>query len=163
MVATTFLESRMKIEGTLSRTTRQAFDYIWRIQSDSGAWRGGSNVTGGHMNQTIRITRSARPEASGDEYTQSPQVRRRTNALKFPRCHPESSTSACSCGQQDTVTILSKKQVKKWQDELFSVQKLNGGWVLPELGDKKISKDLMASLSPLIRMPTQLRLLSSAG
>lgn len=146
MVATAaFLAiSDMKTKGALSETTRQAFDYIWRIQSDSGAWEKWIKCNWGPYESDdhfgVSLVALALGVASRDEYTQSPQAAEADQRLKkFLRSHPPESLHQkgmllWAAGYRND--LVKKNVVKKWQDELFSVQKLNGAWVLPELGDR---------------------------
>ena len=146
MVATTaFLAiSDMKIKGTLSETTRQAFDYIWRIQSDSGAWdkwikcNWGPYESDDHFG--VSLVALALGVASSDEYVQSPRAAEGDRRLKkFLSNHPPESLHQkgmllWAAGHRKD--LVDKTVVKQWQDDLFSVQKVNGAWVLPELGDR---------------------------
>ena len=146
MVATTaFLAiSDMKTKGKLSETTRQAFNYIWKIQSESGAWEKWTKCNWGPYESDdhfgVSLVALALGVAAGDDYTQSPQALEGDQRLKkFLRSHPPESLHQkgmllWTAGYRND--LFEKNVVKKWQDELFSAQKLNGAWVLPELGDR---------------------------
>ena len=78
--------------------------------------------------------------ASSDEYIRSPQAAEGDRRLKkFLNNHPPESLHQkgmllwASGHRKD---LVEKTVVKQWQDDLFSVQKVNGAWVLPELGDR---------------------------
>ena len=145
IVATTaFLAiSDIKIDGKLSRTARRALDHIWKIQAESGAWEQWTKCNWGPYESDdhfgVSLVALALGIAAGDEYVQSPQAREGDQRLKkFLHTTPPSSLHQkgmllWASGYRGD--LLGKKVARAWQDQLFSAQKSNGAWVLPELGD----------------------------
>jgi|TARA_B100000959_G_scaffold285821_1_gene361902 squalene-hopene/tetraprenyl-beta-curcumene cyclase len=146
MVATTaFLAiSDMKTDGKLTKTTRQALDYIWSQQAESGVWERWAKCNWGPYESDdhfgVSLVALAMGVATGDEYQKSPAAMEGDRRLKkFLREHPPVSLHQKGmllwvAGYRDD--LADNKTVQQWQKELFAAQKENGAWVLPELGDR---------------------------
>ena len=146
IVATTaFLAiSDMKTEGRLSGTTRHALDYIWQIQSKSGAWDQWTKCNWGPYESDdhfgVSLVTLALGVASEDPYIQSPQARAGDQRLKkflynhLPNSLHQKGMLLWATGYRDD--LFEQKVLQEWQNELFSAQKSNGAWILPEMGDR---------------------------
>lgn len=143
--ATAFLAiSDIATEGKLGKTTRHALDQIWKRQATSGAWEKWAKCNWGPYESDDHFGPSlvalAMGMAAKDDYTKSPAalsgdkklVRYLTEHAPIS-LHQKGMLLWASGYRRD---LTDKKVITKWQEEFFAVQRENGGWVLPELGDE---------------------------
>ena len=147
MVATTaFLAiSDIQVEGRLSKITRQAFDHAWDLQAETGEWKKWAKCNWGPYESddhfAVSLMALALGMASGDDYVNTPAaVEGNKRLLAFLQEQPPVSLHQkgmllWASGYRDD--LADRPTLQKWQKELFSAQREDGGWVLPELGDER--------------------------
>jgi squalene-hopene/tetraprenyl-beta-curcumene cyclase len=134
--------SDIKTMGNLAPLTRQALDYAWTLQSEEGSWpqwlkcHWGPYEVDDHFGVTLVALAVGMAPA---DYRDTPTARVGLERLiRYVHRHPPAS------GHQKAMTLWASQYVsqlatdrqrRQWKDDLFTLQHLDGGWALIDLGD----------------------------
>ncbi len=128
--------------GVLSATTRQALDYLWEQQQESGAWLWldfGLNPwenDGAYYGAALAALAVG---TAGKDYYQRPEIQVKVAALKRylrtqGRNQPVHHRTVALWASSRLPGILTDQDRKELMEELLAAQEADGGWSLPKLG-----------------------------
>ena len=133
--------SDVKTTGKLDPTTRQAFDYVWSQQSEQGCWEEWLKCNWPPFEVDDHFGATLVAHAAGMapvEYAQTPAVRDGLQKLRtYLRANPPANSHQMAMLMLASTTcdgILAPEKRQAAIEDLFALQKNDGGWNLIELG-----------------------------
>jgi squalene-hopene/tetraprenyl-beta-curcumene cyclase len=129
--------------GKLQPLTRKTLDRIWDLQREDGGWNwikagNAPSETDDHFGVTTAAIGVA---AAPDGYAATPQARRGLDGIRrYLHAHPPATIhqrAMLLLAAARVDGLMSPQQARQTADELFSLQRRDGGWVMAGLGDWK--------------------------
>ena len=141
MVASVLAQNDAATTGKLHPATRFALDRIWEFQREDGGWRWlDDNEPPSEIEEHYGVTMAAiGVGVAPDDYAQTPaaqkgleKIRNYFRANPPKNMHHRAMKMLASLHIEGIMTNAERKQVV---DDLFALQKPNGGWNLATLGN----------------------------
>ncbi len=143
MTAVALAQDDAAVGGKLQPLTRRILDRIWDVQREDGGWNWvKANEPPSGLDDHFGVTTAAIGVAAApDGYAGTPQARHGLDGLRrYLRAHPPATMhqrAMLLLASAGVDGLMSRQQARQTADDLFSLQRPDGGWAMAGLGDWK--------------------------